>query len=484
MPDPSLFDSLLIGLVTIDASGVIQAFNPAASDMFGYAPEEALGVNVSMLMPEPYRGAHDGYIAQYLLTGEGRFVGRHRELVARRKDGSVFPCELGVVELPPDETLGRRFVATLRDVTAAKEDERKLIAARGAAERANKTKSQFLANMSHELRTPLNAIIGYSEMLGEVADERGLQEFSDDLGRIRAAGHQLLEMINSVLEVSKIESGRMELHLEGFDVEQVVRGVLDTIRPQAEKAGNTLIVNLGYDLGSMVADRIKVWQSLLNLVSNACKFTSDGTIEVQVHRYLETEAGPGGAPRERSWIAFQVRDTGIGISPEQLDRLFHAFAQGDPSTTRKYGGTGLGLVIAEKFCKLMGGRVEAESELGEGSTFTLRLPAQVVKKRYRITESGNVYTDVTDQLLQQRERIEAELEGPEDAATVLLIEDDLGLTDLITRMLEAEGLRVKATRSGQDGLGLAEILQPCAIVIDTSLPGSRIGPPSRRRRWS
>lgn len=240
--------------------------------------------------------------------------------------------------------------------------------ARLAAEAANYAKSTFLANMSHELRTPLNAIIGYGEMLREEVEERGHHEYIPDLERIQTAGRHLLTLISDILDLSKIEAGRVELNLETFELTPMIEEVVSTVQPLVRKNANTLDVQYPPDLGSMRADTTKVRQSLLNLLSNACKFTEKGTIKLHVVRDQRAET-------ER--LIFEVTDTGIGMSAEQLNNLFQPFMQADASTTRKYGGSGLGLAISQHFCNMMGGYITAESTLGEGSTFCIRLPAHV-----------------------------------------------------------------------------------------------------------
>ena len=223
--------------------------------------------------------------------------------------------------------------------------------------------------MSHELRTPLNAIIGYSELIAEEADGRGLDDLIPDVERIHSAGKHLLGLINDVLDLSKIEAGRMELFLETFAVDALARDVLDTIRPLAEKAGDALRLDLPDDPGAMHADLSKVRQGLLNLLSNAVKFTEDGTITLRVARDRDRLG--------RDWVVFEVEDDGIGLTPEAMSRLFRPFVQADASTTRRYGGTGLGLTITPRFCQMMGGDIAATSEAGRGSTFTIRIPADV-----------------------------------------------------------------------------------------------------------
>jgi signal transduction histidine kinase len=240
--------------------------------------------------------------------------------------------------------------------------------ARAAAEEANRAKSQFLANMSHELRTPLNAIIGYSEMLHEEAEDLGQADFIPDLQKIQAAGKHLLGLINDVLDISKIEAGKIELDLATFGIAPMLQDVVTTIGPLVEQNANTLEVRCAHDPGTMRADRLKVQQSLLNLLSNACKFTEQGTITLEAMREVENGM---------AWMTFRVTDTGIGMAPEQMGKLFQVFSQADASTTRKYGGTGLGLVISQRFCRMMGGDILVESVPGQGSTFVIRLPTEV-----------------------------------------------------------------------------------------------------------
>src|SRR5262247_3474536 len=235
---------------------------------------------------------------------------------------------------------------------------------------ADRHKSEFLANMSHELRTPLNAIIGYSEMLQEDAADLGAEQFTDDLKKINAAGKHLLELINAVLDLSKIEAGKMELYLESFDIPSLVHDIAAVIQPLAAKNSNRLDVQCPATVGAMRADLTKVRQALFNLLSNACKFTDKGAITLAVAR----EAIDG-----RETMIFHVSDTGIGMTSEQLAKLFEAFSQADAATTRKYGGTGLGLALSRRLCRMMGGDVTVESESGQGSTFTIRLPAEVAE---------------------------------------------------------------------------------------------------------
>jgi signal transduction histidine kinase len=247
--------------------------------------------------------------------------------------------------------------------------------ARATAEAANQAKSMFLSNMSHELRTPLNAIIGYSDMMLEEADEAGQAQNSADLRKIRAAGQHLLAVINDILDLSKIEAGKMDLYIEPFRVADLVRDVANTIQPLIEKRSNSLHIDLAADVGLINSDLTKVRQILFNLLSNASKFTEQGTITLRL-RILDSQAVPDWVPtgQHAAWLLFEISDTGIGMTPEQLGRLFQPFTQADSSMTRNYGGTGLGLTITRHFCQMLGGDIHVTSEYQVGSTFTVVVP--------------------------------------------------------------------------------------------------------------
>ena len=345
-------------------------------------------------------------------------------------------------------------VATYTDITELKLREAELAdlvqqleVARDAADEASRTKSSFLANMSHELRTPLNAIIGVTELLQEDAREFNRNDEIEPLDRVQRAARHLLTLINDILDLSKIEAGRMELVLESFPIAAMVEDVTHTVEPIASKGGNKLVMRCSPAIGSMYADQMRVRQALMNLVSNAGKFTSNGTVTVSVSR---RQTGEG----ER--IEFVVADTGIGMTAEQIGRLFQEFSQADSSTTRKYGGTGLGLAISRRFCQMMGGDISVESELGRGSKFTIALPARVgdAEDPTRTAEPA---------------RARAVASAPE-APLILVVDDDQTVRDVIGRYLEREGFAIAEAEGGHDALRLARELRPAAITLDIAMP--------------
>jgi signal transduction histidine kinase/CheY-like chemotaxis protein len=337
------------------------------------------------------------------------------------------------------------------EIVRRSEMQEELLNAKHAAEDANRAKSAFLANMSHELRTPLNAIIGYSEMLEEETQELGKIANVKDLQKIQGAGKHLLALINDVLDLSKIEAGRMGLHLETFDVSQMIDEMVSTLRPAISKNSNAIQVHLANELGSMRADITKVRQILFNLLSNACKFTDHGTISVDVERSKE---------KDQDWIRFRVTDTGIGISAKQKGNLFQEFTQADVSIARKYGGTGLGLAISYRYARLMKGRISVESEPGRGSVFTVHLPAKVTAE---ITEAAQTVVRTNDVPA-------GPTEMKSDRDTILVIDDDSVVRDLMSRFLTKLGFHVVAAASGEEGLQLAKQLNPLVITLDVIMP--------------
>ncbi len=418
-----------VAIVTLDMQHNVSSCNPAFEQLYGYSESEVTGRNLDDLITDAETRAEAvGYTEQALGLHTVRAIGRRR-----RRDGTLVDVEvLGVPVVVDGERVG--MMGLYHDISA-------LLAARQDAEAANSAKSQFLASMSHELRTPLNAILGYSEMLQEDARDSGHEDSLADLEKIHSAGKHLLNLINDVLDLSKIEAGKMELHLETFVLRPAIEAVAGTVSPLLARNANQLVLDLAPDLGSMHSDAMRVRQILLNLLSNATKFTDRGVITVSARR-----EGAG----DCAAIVLDVADTGIGMTPEQLSRLFTAFAQADSSTSARYGGTGLGLAISRRFCELMGGSIGVSSRPGAGTTFTVRLPAALpaVPAAAPIIEAA---------------------EG--DAPTVLVIDDDAVARDLVSRLLGRAGLRVITASDGATGLARARSEQPAVITLDVVMPG-------------
>ncbi|MDB5645380.1 response regulator [Methylobacterium sp.] len=368
----------------------------------------------------------------------------------RRQDGIWRIMSARAVPILEENGSIREWVGTHTDVTARKEAELALEAAKEAAEEANRAKSQFLANMSHELRTPLSAVIGYSEMLQEEIEDLGEEGLLADMRKIEANARHLLGLINDVLDLSKIEAERMEIYAETFSVPEIVHDVAATVESLVEKKGNTLALEISDDLGEAQTDQTKLRQCLINLLSNAAKFTEGGRIVLAVSR----------APRNGDdWLSFRVTDTGIGMNPEQQAKLFQRFTQADASTTRRFGGTGLGLAITRAFAEMLGGRIEVESREGAGTTFTLLMPATYVAP----SPEAVAHHD-HDALHRTREAL------PIPGGHVLIIDDDAATRDLLARFLEKDGFTVATARDGREGVERARELKPRVILLDVTMP--------------
>jgi signal transduction histidine kinase/DNA-binding response OmpR family regulator len=336
--------------------------------------------------------------------------------------------------------------------------------ARMDAESANRAKSAFLANMSHELRTPLNAIIGYSEMVAEDLEEEGREDFVTDLNKISASGRHLLALINDVLDLSKIEAGRMDLYLEHFEVATLLEEAIVATAPLLGKNSNRFVRIIDPDLGTMRADVTKVRQALLNLLSNATKFTHKGEISLRAKREKRASG---------EWLVFAVTDTGIGISPDKANLVFEEFAQAEDHTTRNYGGTGLGLSISRRFCRMMGGDITVESVVGEGSTFTVCLPAIVAGPADVPAEAADVPAETENAVTRHvgSGKSAAAPRAGTSGDLVLVIDDNEDSRDVLRRTLQDDGYRVATAPSGEEGLTLARELQPDLILLDIMMPG-------------
>jgi signal transduction histidine kinase/DNA-binding response OmpR family regulator/HAMP domain-containing protein len=415
--------------------GVMQVGTPYAT-IIRHAAEIGLIVDAS--------GRTDEWV-QERLQRHANPIGTH---VQQRSDGRW-------IRISEQRTVNGGVVATYSDITELKQREAQLAhlveeleAARDAAQEASRTKSSFLANMSHELRTPLNAIIGVTEMLREdAADLRREDEF-EPLDRVLGAARHLLALINDILDLSKIEAGKMDVLIEPFAVSALIDDVAKTMEPLASKNGNRIVLRHGV-AGDIQADQMRVRQALLNLVSNASKFTSSGTVTISTARLGEGADGR---------LEITVEDTGIGMTPDQIGKLFQDFSQADSSTTRKYGGTGLGLAISRRVCQMMGGDIRVESEPGKGSRFTIVLP---------MAETAAEPAAPVVPLADAARHRPASLS---DNALILVIDDDPTVHKVVRRHLERDGFAVASAEGGREGLRLARELNPAAITLDIYMP--------------
>ncbi len=439
------------GFVLYDADDRLLVCNQQFKEMYADVPVEIRpgtpyetilrAVAATGVVPVQSQGA-ESWIAERLR--------RHRhpeEAFEQRRSGGVW------VKISERRTAEGGIVGVFTDVTELKDRELqlgqlvdRLAEARDAATEATAAKSKFLANMSHELRTPLNAVIGITEMLMEEADETGAPHTIEPLQRITRAGRHLLHLINEILDLSKIEAGKLELNYEPVALVALVKDIVGEAELLANKNSNQLVVECPADIGTIRSDPTRLRQVMLNLLSNACKFTDHGRVSLAVDRVHEDG-------QER--ISIRVTDTGIGMTPEQLARIFQEFSQADSSTTRKYGGTGLGLAISDRLCRMMGGTIVVESKPDDGTTFTVRLPIDQV----------NIPDAAPSQDIP-----EPTLHAPVRANRVLVIDDDATVRDLMRRFLSREGFDVVTASGGKEGLELARELQPSVITLDVFMP--------------
>jgi len=339
----------------------VETFNSSAAKLFGYKPEEVIGKNVSMLMPDHDRSAHDGYIRKYLDSGDGRAVGIERELTGRKKDGATFPMEISVSEVDLGDH--RLFTGLVRDITERKKAQQDLVSALQAADMASQAKSEFLSSMSHELRTPLNAILGFAQLLRDYPEQPLSEEQKVNIQHILDGGEHLLALVNQVLDLSTVESGRIELSPETIEPEQIIQESLDLVRPMAHEREISFVLPERLSAGRTIfADRNRLRQVLLNLLSNAVKYNHrKGKVTLSV---TATEAG---------MMCISIADTGRGIAPERHDEVFHPFSRLGLEASR-VEGAGIGLTISRQLIEGMGGSLDFESAPGEGSTFWFELP--------------------------------------------------------------------------------------------------------------
>lgn len=431
------------GVISIDQNGIVHIFNPAAEKMFGWASTEIVGKNIAMLVPDMDDSTHNGYITRYLNSLEPHIVGTGREVQAQRKDGTIFSAHLAIghSELAPGNHL---FVAYIADITEQKKAEQELLLAKENAEQAARTKANFLANMSHEIRTPMNAVIGFSEL---VLQDRALSEASRQHVRtILNSGRNLLGIINDILDFTKIEAGKVNIEAVCFNLPNALQDTLSTLELKAAEKDLELRLQLSPDLPTrVIGDPARLRQVILNLVGNAIKFTLAGSITIVVAREQNSER-----------LHFSIADTGIGMRPDQLARVFDAFSQADASTNRRFGGTGLGTTISKQIVELMGGNIWAESVEGQGSTFhfTAYFPASTAADHCLFEDGSFVHENY---------------HSPR-AFKVLLAEDIPANATLATLRLQQQGHEVTWVQNGQLAVDAIKEGDYDIVLMDVQMP--------------
>ena len=409
------------GVITIDQNGIIQIFNPAAEKMFGWNSDEVVGSNVSILVPGIDSATHDGYISRYLETRNPHIIGVGREVEALKKNGEKFPAHLAVghSELASDKQL---FVAFIADITNQKKAERELLKAKDNAEQAARAKANFLANMSHEIRTPMNAVIGFSEVV--LQDETLSPDSKQHVSTILNSGKNLLGIINDILDFSKIEAGKVNLEQVCFHLPNAVQDSLRTLEFKAAEKGLGLrFIVAPKTPVRVMGDPARLRQVILNLVGNAIKFTASGSVTLTI------------SPDQLGLVRISVSDTGIGMSPDQVNKVFEAFSQADSSTNRRFGGTGLGTTISKQIVELMNGEIWAESVEGKGSTF-------------HFTAEMKEADDIANCLFEDGSFVQDDYRSPR-AFKVLLAEDIPENATLAILRLEQQGHQVTWVKNGQ-----------------------------------
>ena len=427
-------DTAIDGIITIDSKGMIRAFNPAAERLFGWNAEEVVGRNIKMLMPEPHHSSHDGYLHNYLTSGQPRIIGTSREIMGRCKNGNLVPVRLAVgrVELP-GELL---FVGFVTDISERHALEASLREAAERAEQATAAKSSFLANMSHEIRTPMNSIIGFTELLLQSDLAPGQR---NHLNTIRQSSRSLLRLLNDILDTTKMEKGQLELEQTVFSLKALAMQVESSLRLGALAKNLTLTTHYATGMPEHFrADPLRLLQILTNLIGNAIKFTEQGGVDVLF-------------AQKEGLVHVQVRDSGIGMTPQQIESIFSPFTQADASISRRFGGTGLGTTIARQLAELMGGRIDVESEPGRGSTFHVWLPLAVAPAP-AVSQADPIYTSTLPPLR-------------------ILVADDVPQNlELLTLTLQNHGHSVTVAHDGAEAVEILRTGDFDVALMDVHMP--------------
>ena len=452
----AIFDSILEGVVVIDTAGMIIQTNLALGPMFGYGVDELLGRKVNVLVDTAHASRHDDFLARYLRTAENHIIGTVRTLKARRKSGEEFPIQLAVSQVQVGDIT--YFVGVIADISDQVEQQENLRKARDQAETANRAKSDFLANMSHEIRTPLNGIIGMTELALDASNDEERLEY---IRIVKSSAQTLLFIVNDILDFSKIEAGKLQIEQTGFNVQQLLGDTVASMAPQVKRKGLHVQLDCASDVpGAVIGDPVRLRQVLFNLIGNAIKFTGQGGIEVRVTLASRSE--------DEATLQLMVRDTGIGIAADKLEHIFDAFSQADASTTRRYGGTGLGLTISRQLVELMGGQMWIDSEVGVGTSLHFTVSVG-------IDSADAAGAQVTDAPTATQTAVVPSASDPRTTQggglSVLVVEDNPVNRQLALIMLEKRGHRVTTAENGE--LALAQIATGAhydIVLMDMQMP--------------
>jgi len=436
----SVVNHVIDGIITIDEHGKVESFNPAAEKLFGYEKAEVLGQNVKVLMPEPYHGEHDGYIANYVRTGQPKIIGIGREVIGQRKDGTTFPMELAVSAFHIGQR--RYFTGIVRDITERTRLEQELRRRVDELAEADRQKNEFLAMLAHELRNPLAPMRNALHLMRMPGAEGEMVNQAQDM--MERQMHQLVRLVDDLLDVSRIIRGNIELRKESVDLAAAVSRAVETAHPVIEVHGHELNVSLPDHPVFVEADLIRLAQVLANLLTNAAKYSDTaGKIWLSVER-------------ENGDAVVRVRDTGIGIAPEFLPHIFDVFVQGDRSLARSQGGLGIGLTLVRRLVEMHGGTVAVSSAgLGYGSEFVIRLPAVTEMQTREFPSAPRMQPRATDALRRR----------------VLVVDDNVDAATSIAMILKLTGYDVHCVYDGPSALKAAEVYRPDAVVLDIGLPG-------------
>ena len=550
----SIVDTVVDAIITIDEQGIIDTFNPAAEQIFGYSWSEVVGQNVNKLMPEPYHTEHDQYLTDYIDTGIAKLVGKRRELIAQRRDGTTFPIDIAVEEMPLDEN--RMFIGIIRDISDQKQAEsilqeqqeelqasneelqaqqeqlqanneelqsqqeelqaaneelqaqqeelrvannvledktsalekskQELETKAKALELSTKYKSEFLANMSHELRTPLNSMLILAQLLADNRNGNLNNKQVEYAATIHNAGSELLLLINDILDLSKVEAGKMEVNLENISLSEFLEGIECKFRHVAEDKNLSLEISSAENAPKLwYTDIQRLNQITINLLSNAFKFTTRGGIKLVIHRPANTVT-LNNIYEPDTAIAISVIDTGIGIPEQKLQEIFEAFKQVDGTTSRRYGGTGLGLSISRQLAKLLGGELQLTSEERHGSTFTLYLneiptvPNDDVEENFILSSTSTVETAefekspiiraIEESIIEEVTIVDDRNNLTDGDKVILIIDDDYNFSGILMELAQEKAFKCIRATDGKTGLELANKYSPSAIILDIGLP--------------